>query len=156
MEYEKYLTCIWYLAGYKEFFLNLTRTLWRGGYFITHGHIFKERNRGTKTLEKIQSSKATKWLRDYDTGPLTSKSHSLCITKDQKRNWYRRFYLLFLKINSIFNYVYMFLWVGTLVQELLETAIGSSELELQASVSCLTWVLGTELRACGRAASSFS
>lgn len=35
-------------------------------------------------------------------------------------------------------------------------AIGSSELELQASVSCLTWVLGTELKACGRAASSFT
>lgn len=35
-------------------------------------------------------------------------------------------------------------------------AIGSSELELQASVSCLAWVLGTELRVCGRAASSFT
>lgn len=35
-------------------------------------------------------------------------------------------------------------------------AIGSSELEIQASVSCLTWVLGTELRACGRATSSFT
>ena len=88
MEYEKYLPCIWYLANYKEFFVykHNKDTMDRWLFIIIHGHIFKERNRGTKNLEKIQSSKATTWPRDYDTGPLTSKSHSLCITKDRKRN----------------------------------------------------------------------